>query len=431
MKTDNELEALLRSTLATRAVEVTEPAPFSAPIATRRHVHRVWLPILASAAAVAAVIAGVAVAVHLAKHNPPANPTPSPKPQPQVTRTVCRAALPGAWQAALQHSLVDSGSGITRMSSIAGDGSLIATRSVGTHSDAQVVQLRPNAAPQVLYTVADPHAEVYSAELDGAKLVIALLNPHVAPLGADPAAMPVDPSEILVVDVTTHEQHVLYALSGTSPTVSDGVVTFHGTAYWDEHPYNTRRDGHGILRSYDLSNRSTGTAYRGTVGAPSARAQGLTMTVDNGADDTVVVPAELPAVVANATSPYDRHYLVSDGTAYAWLVDERKLGWWAPGRSAPSYLRVPVGFYTEDGGGGVSINGRFLVGLTADQHYTLIDAVSGASATLPTHLGGTYRAELVFHRGSILAGIGFLGGPDSTQEAVLRVDTAGLPPLTC
>ena len=431
MKTDTELEALLRGTLATRALEVTEPARFAPPAGPRRN-RNPWLPILAAAAAVLVAVAGVLVGIRLTHDNKVAHHGPSPKPVPRVLHTVCTTTLPAQWKAALEHSAVDTRGGNAMLLSLDADGSIIASQSISGQRQ-RVVEFRPGETAQLLYTAPDLQSEIYSAQRIGNTLVVALRNPHLAPKGANPKTMPFLMSSLFTIDLAGPQQqpHDLYAMSANSRTVTDGSVVYRGKLYWDEHPYNANLEGNGVLRSYDPTSGRTATVHRGAVGYPIAAAQGLLMRVNNNSGDLVVDAAHLPAIVAGSLTQDSRHYLFSDGTAYAWLVNDHTIGWWAPGHAAPIYRRLVTSLYVEDGGGGVTVSGRFLVGLTTDQRQTLIDPVSGASAVLPVNFAGTYRSELAFSQGTVLAGIGFLGGANSARGTVLRLDTKGLPPLTC
>src|SRR5438445_11683630 len=87
----NDLETLLRETLASRAETVTSgPAFAGAP--TRRA--RRWIAPLAAAATVVVVAGAVEVGVRLSRSDRPTHPRP-------VIPNVCTTSLPASWQHAV------------------------------------------------------------------------------------------------------------------------------------------------------------------------------------------------------------------------------------------------------------------------------------------------------------------------------------------
>ena len=431
MKTDTELEGLLRTTLANRAATVTDAPPVPADLPARRH--RAWLPALAAAAAVAIAVAGVLVGIHLAKDNPPANPTPTPTPAP--IPTTCPTTLPVAWRAAFTGSALATRGRSTQVLSIAPDGSVLALQDDGPVPGAGrfVVRLRPGRAPDVLYDVPDPdHQSVAIAQQYEHWLLIGLNDEERPPKGTIPGSSPIGLGRLLVVDLSNHTSHTLFAPDALfGGGAMNSAAIFDGQAYWDQRTggFAARR---GVVRAYDFATGVTRTVYHGQIGYTEVTANGLGLQI--GEQHRVIVPAQLPAPVDRAVSSDERARLGTDGTAYAWTVSPRILGWWAPGEAAPTYRRLPKGMSIQDFVDPPLVAGQFVVTTSI-----LTDMRTGASARLPTTTGGVTRPDFYLSRSGLLAGLGFTetaghyidGYWADAAMTVLRIDTTSLPPVTC
>jgi hypothetical protein len=139
--------------------------------------------------------------------------------------------------------------------------------------------------------------------------------------------------------------------------------------------------------------------------------------------------------VDRAVSSDERFRLGTDGTAYAWTVSSRVLGWWVPGATAPTYQRLPKALANQDFVNPPLVAGRFVI----TSSNTLSDMRTGASAVLPAQAGQVTRPDFYLSRDGVLAGLGFNendghyidGYWADAAMTVLRIDTTSLPPLTC
>jgi hypothetical protein len=424
MKTDTELEALLRATLAEHADTIRDARPWRAPARPPR-LSRRWLPVLAAAAAVLAVVAGVLVAVRLTR-------THHSAPRPAVP-TVCVTSLPGSWRDVLSHGVLDAGGRSAAPLSVTADGSVIATRDGGAYpgDGTQIVRLRPGSEPKVLYALPDPDGyDAQKAFLVDHWLFVAL-HQHARPQKHTiPGSSPVDVAAVIVVDVDTGHARTLAARSHNGLTINS-LAVFGGKAYWDERAAYAARKG--VVKSFDPRTGRTATVYRGRVSWLEATGAGVVFFDDR---DHLLAAADPPAPVARVMTSFTRHYLASDGSAYAWLASRKIIGWWAPGYATPIYHRFAHPLDTDRGALNLLVAGRFV--LTEDER--VIDAVNGAAARLSLpgiHLGQSIKLYM--------SGAGVVAGIAQTQRkghwidgywadaatAVIRVDTRALPALTC
>lgn len=439
MKTDRELEALLRSTLDNRAATITEPAELpDLPTTGRKASHRhTWHLALAAAAVVVLAAAGVLVGVHLAKDNLPAHPTPKPTPAP----TACRTTLPVQWRTAFENSALPTHGRTTQLLSIAPDGSVLAIEDDGPlpGSGRFLVRLRPGRQPDVVYDVPDPdHLSVAVAQQYQHWLLIGLQdNPRPAK-GTVPGSSALGLTKIIVFDLASHTTRTLYDLHtrGTGPAAhSDSTALYGRRAYWDLTFGGTGQ--RGSVRSYDLATGTFSTVYRGPIGYPQVTANGLGLFIAGHV--RVVVPATLPAEVSRAVGRNQASRLATDGTAYAWMVSPEIVGWWAPGHVTPVYRRLPRALYIEDNGGAPVVAGRFVITMSAGGLFSVTDMLTGASADLPSKAGTALRPDIYLSQNGVLAGLAFTeshghfvnGYWADAAMTVLRLDTNALPPLSC
>ena len=425
MKTDIELEALLRETFAGRAQSVHDAARWVAPARAPRRLRR-WVPALAAAVTVALVAAGVVIAGQLT-HSDHKVIKPAP-----VVPTVCRTALPSAWLAALPAAVLDAGAWSAGAIALAPDGSVIALRDYGVHpGDArEIVQLRPGSAPRVLYSSPDPDTfGVRSAGLIDHWLIVGVHHDARPPKHTIPGSSPIGLASVLLVDTRTGEARTLAEQRDTGRSINM-VVTFDGKAYWDERASFPARNG--VVKSFDPRTGKTRTVYHGRIGWLEVSAAGVGFQGER----ALLVPARLPDQVERAMTPFSRYHLVTDGTAYAWLVSQRVLGWWAPGQAAPVYRKVRYGMDPQLGPDALKVAGRFVL----TERGELVDPVHGGSAVLPTaRFTGIAGASLDLGSNGVLAGSApternghWIDGYWSDGTAtVVRLDTRGLPPLRC
>jgi hypothetical protein len=425
MKTDTELEALLRTTLAARAATVDDARRWTAPAPAPRPARR-WVPALAAAAAVLVVVAGVLAAVRLTR-------THDSAPRPAVP-SVCSTSLPASWRDAISHAVLDAGGRAAAPLSVASDGSVIAMRDDGVHpgDGREVVQLRPGSEPKVLYAMPDPDAyDARQAFLVDHWLFVALHHQDRPPKHTIPGDSPIDLAAVMVVDVDTGHARPLATASDNGRLTINSLAVFDGKAYWDERTGYTARTG--VVKSYDPRTGETATIYRGRVSWLEVTGAGLVFYDDR---DHPLVAAHLPAPVEKAMTSVSRHYLATDGNAYAWLTSPRIIGWWAPGYATPIYHRFRRPIDTNQGSLNLLVAGRLV--LNEDEH--VIDAVNGAVAKLSLPRGISLgRTGLYTSHDGVVAGVAVTerkghwidGYWADAASAVLRVDTHALEPLSC
>jgi hypothetical protein len=443
MSTD--LEQLLRRTLQHRAAEVSSGPGWEPPLRNRRPK---WIAAIAAAAAVAAV-AVAAVLIPSWHHNgaPPANsttpapsPSPSSSPSPSPTHTpapvvpaACRTALPHAWQQAFAGGQLDLGGIAATPLSVAPDGAIVIARDGGLTpgSPRDVLLLRPGHAAQSVYEVPDPdHFVVRDAELSGHWLIVALERDDRPGPGTVPGNSPVpNVDRLIALDLTTPRQHVIRTIpTNPSGAFIDQDIVLDGRVYWDERTNFT--SDQGVIKSYGVQSGDVRTEYSGKMDEyPIFSAAGV------GGTNGVYVRAALPQPVADGLDPRYPFLVATDGTAYAWQVGTHEIGWWAPGRPAPTYLRVRDELSVSYPGQ-IVVSGHFVVTL----NRTLIDMRNGAEASIaggnvPT---GKFFEPAVAAGNGILAAVNNVGTGhfvngywEDPQARVLRIATAHLPDLHC
>lgn len=425
MKTDTELEALLRETFTGKAETVRDARRWVAPARAPRRIRR-WLPALAAAVTVVLVAAGVLIGVHLTRSD---HKVIKHQPVP----TVCPTSLPAQWSAALNNDVLAGGGRTAGPIAVAPDGSVIALRDDGVHpgDGREIVQLRPGSQPKVLYAM--PNPDKYSeraAYLVDHWLFIGEGLGGRPPKHTIPGSSPIGLATIVVVDLDTGQARTL-ATAGDPGRDINSLAVLDGLAYWDERPSYAARNG--VVRSYDPRTGKAATIYRGRVSWLQATGAGLVFYDDL---SHPLVTAQLPAVVESAMSSFTRRFLVTDGNAYAWLASRTVIAWWAPGNAAPIYHRFDRPLASDYRTLSLLVAGRFV--LTPDER--VIDAVSGAAARLfhhPGYLSAT--TSIGMSRGGVLAGTKLIerkghwidGYWAEAATAVVRVDTRALPALHC
>jgi hypothetical protein len=425
MKTDTELETLLRSTLAGRAETIHDARPWVAPAPASVRPRRRWLPVLAAAAIVIAVVAGVFISLRLTRtEHKVIKPAPLP--------TVCRTTLPSQWRTALSSAGLDAGGRTAGPLSVAADGSVIAMRDDGVHpgDGREIVQLRPGSEPKVLYAIPDPDRyDAQAAYLVDHWLIVALHHQGRPAKHTIPGSSAIGLAAVVVVDINTGHARTLTSASDTGLSINS-LAVLDGKAYWDERPSYPAREG--VVKSYDPRTGKIATVYQGPTSWLEITGAGLVFYDDR---EHPLVAADLPAPVEAAMTSFSRRYLASDGSAYAWLMSRKVVGWWAPGNATPIYHKLARAIDTNHGALRLLVAGRFIV--TEDDQ--LIDAANGTAAKLAFHGFFPGRGSLYVSRDGVLAGATEIEGKGhwidgywaDAAGAVLRVDTGTLPPLTC
>jgi hypothetical protein len=383
------------------------------------------------AAVIAAVLAvgGIAIALQgksghghapPATHSPTGRPTTTPAPS-LLRRATCAATLPRKWSSAIAAGTSRYGATSVLPLAISPDGSaMLVARDFGQARDVALV--RGSGSPRSIYSVPQPDEnQVVNASLDDKHAVIDLDRLPRNSNGVIPGAR-----QVLLITLSSGAvkqlDQVIYASFTSVPAGRsiDGSLLWNGHVYWDVRTVYTDRTT--TIRDYDIATGKTTTAGTGTPGVPRLLAAGVTF--DPEGSSSIAIPRHLPSVVA-AASLGRRNFLVTDGRVFAWTTATKQIAWWVPGDSQITVLTLPRGVDPEL----ESVNGPFLV--FDDQNSTnlrrdLLDARTGATAPLPSTL-----QPILMSAGSVALGYSFTGAFKTSSTAVVRLDTNGLPGLTC
>jgi hypothetical protein len=434
MKTDAELEQLLRETLTGRAETVRDARRWVAPPVPLRPRRR-WLPVLAAAAVVVLVAIGVAIGLRGRDSNPPTRPTPHPT--PTVVPTVCTTPLPGSWRDAFRSAGVDVGGIGGTPLSVAADGTVVVYRDGGVHpgDPRDVVLVRPGQAPHAVYSVPNPDTfNVQSAYLDGHWLVVAIGYHGRPPKGTIPGDSPMpNVRKLVVLDLETGTQKTIAGMSPADFKYGrrsiQSATLLDGSVYWDERNRYAARTG--VIKAYRLDSGTTRTVYRGPIGYVVGGAAGIV------SDSRVIVPAAMPEPVRSATNPTTAVTAATDGSAWAWLTNAHTLGYWRPGQATPTYLHLRSAVESRYWPGDLVVSGEFVF-IDGDQ---VVDTRSHAVAALSgRHLfGGSWNGGVSLANGDHAAGYAGSAGSGHWVDGywqdplarMLVLDTSTLPALKC
>lgn len=416
MKTDADLEALLRETFIVRTAEVTESPGVVLPV--RSHQLRRWLPAIA-AAVVIAVAAGVIVGSRLTHKHAPAHPTPRPTPSPANIVKSCTTTLPAAWTSALDHGASRYGATSATPIGLSADGhQLLVARDYGTARDVAIVTA--SGAAKRIYQVPDPNMnQVMNGSIEGN---YAALDLQREPRNAN-GVIPTDLAVVLI-DLRTGKPRNLDTVSeaelSRAGRTIDGSTMVDGQVYWDVHPTFANRTG--VINDYDVATNRTRILYRGAVGPPVVTALGVTI---GWGIDHLIVPNHLPPPVQGALAAgAQRASLSTDGSAYAWIVG-RRIGWWAPGAPHTTEITFPSGEQPDID----AVAGDFVF------YSNMNSLVVPGGRVLDVHTGATASVGNVIAyglaRNHVLVGYHFVAGFKSSPTEPVRIDTSRLPALRC
>lgn len=436
MKTDQELDDLLRATFAARAELVRR----AAAVPELRH-RRPWWPALAAAAAVVLIAAGIVVGNHVTRTNHPTHPSPHPATTTHTSAptvpTACATPLPAAWKQAILTSRVDFGSMAATVDDIGTDGTLVVSRDFGVTpgSARDIVLVKPGKAPRVVYRVADPDKYDATAAIDGHRLVIAVNSHGRAPANSIPNFPQPTILQLQVRDLRTGTtRQIASAPEGDGAQqvpLIEAFAVFNGRVYWTYR--NAYGSSTGEIRSFDLSTGQTSTVYRGPLSDyPQVSDGGIGDWPPGGGSRRVA--ADLPTQVAMNLDPANQLVVATDGHAWAWAKSSHVLGWWQPGMASPRYLQLKQDLSSN----------TVLLTVTGPYAFVaeyVVDTRTGAIASLvgsglPSGKLSSFEPQ-VGHGGTVYgfadAGTGHWvdGHWQDPQPQVQRVDTTKLPGLHC
>lgn len=439
MRSDEDLERLLRSTLTARGDSVHSGPQWTGQRgdASVRRLRRWQAPLLAAAAAVAlaagvlAIESGGSDHQNRTAHSGPTSPTVTRTSTPPVIRawtgTACTAPVPAEWTHAASTPLDVGATGPTGAlpQAVTDDGSLLVTRDLGRTQD--LVLVAPDGSRTTLLSLNRPAGEndLY-AYADG-NWAVATKDRYASMSGLEPFPTV---TEVVLVNLRTRATKTL-AKPGDG--VIDGATIMNGHVYWDER--TSLQAGRGTLADYDIAAQRTSTAWRGELpragtgpvygpaAAPVTLAAGIAFAGSHQAAKVLAVPRSLPTVVAEHTDARTRLYhLSTDGTSYAWTDELGKvLYWWRPGQQAPSRMKLPAAGLAISDDPSFQLAGNWVL---ASYQPFLVDLRIHAITSAPITGGAGY----IEGSGGVLATD--IGYGTQTSKPV-RIDAATMPDLHC
>jgi len=433
-----DLDEALRAMLRERATDITavpadlvDPGELDLlgdvnPGRGRGHHGRRWT--LAAAAVAAALVGGVALGVHGLSHKRAANPTPTPTPAPATT---CTTTLPSAWNDAMSGRGLSLGASAMPLA-VAANGDVLAARDFGHVRD--VVLVPAGGAPRTIFTVPSPDQNmVENASIEGKWAVMPVVREPRNSNGVLPEVVEVD-----LVDIDTRAVRTLVRVSADD--ITNGAVTIDsaviggGHVYWDvrqKYVDTVRR-----IEDYDIASNTTSvdpnsvTPNQRAVGGPVVTGWSVRYPTEHGGWVSTelirppdVVGRRLQKVESTGVTTANRT-LVSDGSSYAWVEPNGRIGWWAPGQTSTASYTVKVAaqhlasLYAT-----LVVAGPFVF-FAGDVGNYLLDGRTGAVALMPApvYLVGSH---------GIVATYSFIGQVKNSANQVLRIDTTALPGLHC
>lgn len=406
MKTDTELEALLRETFAGRADTLHDARPWQPPAHAAQPARR-WLPVLAAAMAVAIVAAGVALGVHFRHSNKPAHPKPTPTtsslPAPATLHALrCTVPVPEAWRGAIAAGTV----------SIAGRKliPLAVTDAGDVLADEAAAVALPHTHKLVLVTRAGTVRTLYGkqppASWNGMRIGDVSTEAGWAAFGLLVQAQSggQGPVQIELVNLSTGAQRTLRPTAPNDVTIVLGPALADGAVYWIEMD-NGQGLQTGRVYRYDISTGRRAQVDHGVVFGPLS-SDGRVYWLNKDIVEQGRTPSSLPAGFDLAAAVREDAPLLVDGPTYAWLDTATMSSIKAATGGAGPITAVPA-----DHGGRPT-------GLTGDLLWwgdAVLDLGTGAAVDV---------GDLVLARGHTAAA-------ELSGGRITVFDTSGLPPLHC
>lgn len=438
MRDDQDLERLLRDTLAGRALDVTTGPSWRGADKGSRRPQR-WLAPLLAAAVVALATGSVVLVEHSfddqrATHrtaSPTQSPSPTPTPAPTTAvQSACRAVLPASWRTALAKGTTKVGAFSVLPLDVDSDGSVLVSRDFGTSRDVAVVA--PDGRARSIYSIAAPNSnQVENGALDGKWAMIPVIGLPRFANGVDPTI-----SRLEVVDVDTRATHTVAVDSDTTDAkhVIDGAALLDGHVYYDVRPVYGKQSG--AMHEYDLASGTDRVIASGSLGRPVLLGRGVSWSVTPDGLHPQVRRA-IPVLVTedtNTTRPANA--LVTDGAAYAWVDAAGRIAWFGPGSTAPKRTaRAAAGAAEVEAVVGPLV--LFTDDADDARPVHILDTRTGAVTTAPS-LGSPNEFGPPAARTGVFGGFSVTGtrpsgttAPGTPITALVRIDAAKLPELHC
>jgi hypothetical protein len=410
MKTDSELEGLLRATLNARAGELTEGAVLHATIGPVRPPRR-WPTVLAAAAVVLAVAVGVTIGLHLrgtTTHSRPHH-TPSP-PADSITPVQCTTATPQSWQTALAAGTVSVHGQTLKVLATTASGDVLADEAAAvpapfTH---KLVLVTGQGSIRTVYGLAPPSSwhgmRIGPVSTEGDWVAFALDVQAVS--GGQ------GPVQIDLANLKTGETRVVRPTTPTDETIVFGPVLANGAVYWTQ---IRAPEGlsYGPLIRYDIS-----TGRRGVLDAHASSAPLLVdglIAWKSGND----VRSERPGVIT--PHGFDIKAAIDSDSP---LFTDPDTGVWQDPVDMTSILAAgstPITVVPGRLGGHLGGLTGYIVWWSGAGGVHAADLRSGAAVVLP----GTDRGH------GFVTAAGNTAGIQVANNRVAVMDATHLPPLTC
>ena len=386
---------------------------------------------LVAAAVAAALVAGIALGVHGLsdqRRAHPAHPTPIPTRAPATT---CTATLPAGWKDAISGPGLALGASAMPLA-VAANGDVLAARDFGHVRD--VVLVPPGGAPRRIFTVPSPDQNmVENASIEGKWAVMPVVREPRNSNGVLPVVVEVD-----LVDVDTRAVRTLVRVSADDYTTGamtiDSAVIGGGHVYWDvrqKYVDTVRR-----IEDYDIASNTTSvepnsvTPNQRAVGGPVITGWSVRYPTEHGGWVSTelirppsIVDRRLQEIGAAGVTTANRT-MVSDGSSYAWVEPNHRIGWWGPGHTSTASYTVKVAAQQlASQYATLAVAGPFVFFAGDDGNY-LLDGRTGAVAPLPVpvYLIGSHGIVVTYS---------FIGQVKNSPSQVLRIDTTALPGLHC
>jgi hypothetical protein len=438
----NDIEELIRDTMAGRAETVTsgpgwtpadaraatehsEVLDLIAPPASRAR--RSWrgpAALLAAAAVVAGAVAGVVIDARRVPHgvNRAADSTAN-KPAPVVTRAACRTSPPGTWRETARAATVPVRDGSSALESsvfrgTTSDGeAVIEYNEVGDdqpHSITDRVGLASLGSPQIheiARVTTFTHGLALTVSIDQNLVVIAVEE------GINHAARH---SRILAFDAQTGLLRTVANVPESAREQLTGAASpFAGQVYWET--TTGRGPGSDRIRALDMATGHRTVVARGIFDLESSAA-GLSWALTPWRLNR---PASLPPAVRAQVNELSYNSFVTDGESYAWQTSDGAIDWWNP--STGQIVRVPKllarPFSRAEPGSVFAVAGPIVIYQPPHSDaQRVLDVRTGATAPISSQ--STAQGRLGQLVGDPIEAV-------SVGGRLMRLDTSTLPTLQC